>query len=82
MTVADLIGLTGVAAYLTAYALLQLRTLAVDDPRYLGLNAFGGVTLLYSLIFNFNLAAFVTQTLWLAFTAIGYFRGRRLRSLA
>ncbi len=82
MTLADLIGLTGVVAYLTAYALLQLRMLDVEDRRYLGLNAYGGVSLLYSLAFNFNLAAFVTQTLWLAFTLIGYARSRRARRMA
>ena len=82
MTVADLVGLTGVAAYLAAYALLQLRRLEVDDSLYLGLNAFGGVALLFSLIYNFNLAAVVTQSLWLVFTAFGYWRSRRTRALA
>ena len=82
MTVADLIGLTGVAAYLVAYALLQLRRLEVEAPLYLGLNAYGGVALLVSLVHNFNLAAAVTQSLWLVFTALGYWRSRRTRALA
>ncbi|GGD04996.1 CBU_0592 family membrane protein [Aureimonas glaciei] len=81
MTLVDLIGLTGVAAYLTAYALLQFRVLDVEDRSYLALNLYGGVSVLYSLAFNFNLSAFLMQSLWLAFTLIGCWRSRRPRSV-
>jgi hypothetical protein len=79
MSFADLVGLVGVAAYLLAYALLQLGRLTFDDPRYAGLNAFGAVAILYSLIFDFNLPSFVTQTAWLALTIIGFVRARKKR---
>jgi hypothetical protein len=79
MSIANLVGLVGVAAYLLAYALLQLGRLNVEDSRYALLNAIGSIAILYSLIFDFNLPSFITQTAWLAFTIIGYLRSRAKR---
>ncbi|MBF9235725.1 CBU_0592 family membrane protein [Microvirga alba] len=76
MSIADIVGLIGVAAYLSAYGLLQMGVLKIEDIRYVSLNAVGGVAIIYSLTFNFNLSSFVTQVLWLIFTIIGYFRSR------
>ncbi len=72
-----MIGLLGVALYVGAYASLQLGLLGLSDLRYTALNAVGGVAVIYSLIWSFNLAAFVTQVLWLVFTVVGYVRARR-----
>jgi len=80
MNLPDLVGLIGVAAYLSAYGLLQLGTLKVEDNRYALLNALGALLILYSLLFDFNLASFVTQSAWLILTAIGYVRSHIRRS--
>ena len=80
MSIPDLVGLIGVAAYLSAYGLLQLGTLKVEDSRYALLNALGAILILYSLLFDFNLASFVTQSAWLVLTAIGYIRSHVKRS--
>jgi hypothetical protein len=80
MNLPDVIGLLGVAAYLSAYGLLQLGTLKVEDTRYALLNALGALLILYSLLFDFNLASFITQAAWLVLTAIGYIRSRMKRS--
>ena len=80
MNVPDFIGLIGVVAYLSAYGLLQMGTLKVEDPRYALLNALGALLILYSLIFDFNLASFVTQAAWLVLTAVGFIRSRIKRS--
>ncbi len=77
MTVPDLVGLLGVAAYLAAYALLQLNRLGSHDGLYLLLNALGSALILVSLVYDFNLPSFVTQTAWLVFTAVGFVRARR-----
>ena len=82
MTLPDLVGLLGVAAYLTAYALLQLNRLGSHDPRYLVLNAVGSTLILVSLVYDFNLPSFVTQTAWLVFTAVGFVRSRGGRARA
>lgn len=76
MTFADMIGLIGVAAYLSAYGLLQLGILKVEDGRYALLNGVGALAILYSLVYDFNLPSFVTQTAWLILTIIGVVRLR------
>jgi len=84
MTLADLIGLAGVACYQVAYAGLQLGRLSQMDWRYLLLNLFGPGCLIYSLSHDFNFAALLTQVLWVVFTLIGGVRmiRRRRSSLA
>lgn len=82
MSIADFVGLIGVAAYLAAYGLLQLGILKLEDGRYALLNGFGAVAVLYSLIYDFNLPSFVTQTAWLILTIIGYARLRMKRRAA
>ena len=79
MSVADIVGLVGVAAYLSAYGLLQLGILKVEDGRYALLNGTGAVAILYSLIFDFNLPSFITQAAWLVLTVIGFMRSRLKR---
>ncbi|WP_241127598.1 CBU_0592 family membrane protein [Novosphingobium terrae] len=77
ITLFDLVGLVGVAAYVTAYAQLQLGRMSSDNTGYLALNALGALLLLVSLFANFNLSSFVTQVLWLGFTIFGFLRARR-----
>ncbi len=77
MTAPDAIGLFGVVLYVAAYAGLQLGKLGLADVRYTILNAVGGLAVIFSLVWSFNLAAFVTQVLWLVFTVIGYLRTRK-----
>ena len=79
MNLPDLVGLIGVAAYLSAYGLLQLGILKVEDNRYALLNALGALFILYSLLFDFNLASFITQAACLVLTALGYIRSRITR---
>ena len=76
MSMADAVGLLGVAAYLSAYGLLQLGILKVEDDRYALLNGMGAIAILYSLIFDFNLPSFITQAAWLMLTIIGFVRSR------
>jgi hypothetical protein len=76
MSIADIVGLVGVAAYLSAYGLLQLGILTIEDGRYALLNGVGALLVIYSLIYDFNLPSFVTQTAWLILTIIGYVRLR------
>ena len=70
MTVPDAVGLVGVALYVGAYAGLQTGKLGLADVRYTILNAVGGLAVIFSLVWSFNLAAFVTQVLWLIFTLV------------
>lgn len=76
MELATVVGLIGAVAYLAGYALIQMRVLSIDDGRYAALNVLGGVALIYSLLWNFNLGSFLTQVAWLIFTVVGYFHSR------
>lgn len=76
-----LIGLIGVFCYLLAYALVQMRKLAVDADIYAWLNIIGGTFGLYSLSHDFNLASCISQSCWLLFTLIGMRSARKRRYL-
>lgn len=80
MNLADVVGLFGVIAYLGAYGLMQLRVLTLEDGRYALLNVVGGLALIYSLCWNFNLWSFISQVMWLVFTVIGYLRSKKQRT--
>lgn len=82
MTLPDAIGLIGVALYVGAYAGLQTGKLGLADVSYTVLNAIGGLAVIFSLMWTFNLAAFVTQVFWLVFTLVGYLRARTPRAEA
>jgi hypothetical protein len=79
LTLADVVGLLGVAAYLLAYALLQVGSVTAEDGRYAALNGLGASAILYSLLHDFNLASFITQAVWLILTPVGYLRARLRR---
>nr|WP_244987364.1 cyclic nucleotide-binding protein [Winslowiella toletana] len=62
-----------------AYALVQMRKLLISSDSYAVLNIIGGVFGLYSLSHDFNLAACISQTMWLIFTLIGMHASRKRR---
>jgi len=79
MSIADVVGIIGVICFQVAYAGLQLGRFQQDDLRYIGLNIIGPVCMLFSLATDFNLAAAITQVLWLCLTALGLLRVIRRR---
>ena len=82
MELATAVGLIGAVVYLAGYALIQMRVLSINDGRYAALNVIGGVALIYSLMWNFNLGSFLTQVAWLIFTIVGYIHSRHQRRKA
>jgi len=75
----DLAGMIGVVAILIAYALLQAGRLRGDALTYQLMNAFGAFALIISLLYAFNLSAFVMESAWLVVSIYGIARGRRKR---
>ena len=67
---ADLIGLTGSALFIAAFAYANLAQ-TLDKVLFNLANLVGAVLLLISLSVNFNLAAFVLEAAWGAIAAIG-----------
>lgn len=67
----DLIGNVGVLLMVIAYLLLQLEKLSGSALSYLLLNAVGAVLVMISLMFRFNLSAFLMEAFWLLISLYG-----------
>lgn len=77
MEIYESIGLIGVALILVAYFLLQIRKLDQKGVPYSILNLLGAIFILISLIFDWNLPAFVIEVCWLLISAYGIYRATR-----
>jgi len=81
----DFIGNLGVFFLLLAYLMLQLKKLSSDHLSYSLLNGLGAIFIGISLLFEFNLSAFVIEVFWLLISimgVIGYYRSSRRPALA
>lgn len=78
----DWAGLLGVASVLLSYFLLQAGRLKGNGLTYQLMNALGAFAVLLSLLYAFNLSAFVLELLWFAISIYGIARGRRIRRAA
>lgn len=79
----DAVGLIGAALLMVAYLLLQVNKLQSTGLAYSLLNAIGALLIVFSLLANFNLAAFLIEVFWVLISLIGiirYLRPRILRS--
>jgi hypothetical protein len=70
----DLVGFIGVLLIVFAYLLLQLDKLPSSSPRYSLLNAAGALLIIVSLIFSFNLSAFIVEVFWFLISLLGLWR--------
>jgi paired small multidrug resistance pump len=75
----DWAGLAGVVFILFAYLFLQLGRLTALDLRYSGLNLAGALLIILSLLFDFNLSAFLMEAAWAAISIIGIRHALRMR---
>jgi hypothetical protein len=66
-----LAGNIGVLMMVIAYLLLQLDRLSSSSFTYLILNALGAVLVMLSLMFRFNLSAFLMEAFWLLISLFG-----------
>jgi hypothetical protein len=70
----DFAGFVGVVLIVAAYLLLQLNRLPSTAPVYSLLNAVGACLVMVSLVFDFNLAAFLMEAFWFLISLIGLVR--------
>jgi hypothetical protein len=70
----DLAGFIGVLLIVVAYLLLQLDKLPSSSPSYSLLNAAGALLVIVSLLFNFNLPAFLVGAFWFLISLFGLTR--------
>lgn len=74
------VGIIGVILVLVAYFLLQWGKLRSDGFLYSFINLIGAVGIIYSLFFEWNLSAFVIESVWILISLYGiirFFMGRR-----
>jgi hypothetical protein len=71
MTLPDIGGVVGVVLMLVAYALAQLGRLRVDDLPALLMNLVGASLVMLSLLFKFNLSAFLMEAAWAVVALFG-----------
>jgi len=74
MSVADAVGVLGVVLYLVSYFLLQIEMMRFDDYSYLLINMAAALLIIFSLISQFNLSAFLVEVLWVMISVIGIAR--------
>jgi hypothetical protein len=72
----DLAGFIGVVLIIVAYLLLQLEKLPSSSPRYSVLNAAGALLIMVSLVFAFNLSAFIVEAFWFLISLVGVWKSR------
>jgi hypothetical protein len=75
----DAVGIIGAALLMVAYLLLQINKLQSNGLAYSLLNAIGALLIVFSLLVNFNLAAFLIEVFWVLISLIGIIRYLRLR---
>ena len=67
----DLAGNIGVLLMVIAYLLLQLDRISSSAVTYLLLNTLGAILVILSLLFHFNLSAFLMEVFWLLISLYG-----------
>ena len=70
----DLVGNIGVFCILVTYLMLQLERILVTSLLYSSLNVLGAGMVVFSLLYDFNLSAFVIESAWLLISLLGVTR--------
>jgi len=70
----DLLGIIGVVLIVATYMLLQLEKLSATSFIYSATNGLGALLILVSLIYEFNLSAFIIEAFWLLISTYGIVR--------
>jgi hypothetical protein len=70
----DLVGTAGVTAIIVSYLLLQLDRMRSDSLAYSAMNAAGASCIVLSLLYEFNLSAFIVESFWAAISLVGVAR--------
>lgn len=73
--IGDAIGITGVLIIVVAYILMQIDRMDPKGFLFSLLNTIGAIFILISLIYDWNLASFVMEVIWLSLSIYGSIRG-------
>ena len=79
LTIVDAIGSFGALIVVAAYFATQMRMVNSDDLAFPVVNLLGSVLIVYSLVYNFNLASMLIEGFWIIISLIGIIQHFRLR---
>ncbi len=77
--IGDAIGIVGVLLIVIAYVLMQLGRMDPKKITFSLLNAVGAILILISLIYDWNLASFVMEVIWITLSLYGVYQAWRSR---
>jgi hypothetical protein len=69
----DIVGNIGVIIIIATYLGLQLKKISADDVWFSIWNLIGAVLVLVSVLYNFNLSAFIIEIFWIFSSLVGVF---------
>lgn len=72
--IVDIIGIMGVSVLVLAYFMLQFEIITSKYLIYSVMNLVGASLLLYSLIYNWNLASIIIEIFWISISLVGIFK--------
>ena len=75
----DLLGNIGVVLMVGMYLLLQMQRIESSSYKYSIFNALGGLLVVISLMYEFNMSAFMFEGFWVVISLYGILRQWRLR---
>lgn len=67
----DVVGMVGVVIVVITYFLLQSERIDSKGFLYSFFNAFGSLLIMYSLLYNWNLASFFIEFFWILISLYG-----------
>jgi hypothetical protein len=67
----DLVGTVGVITIVLTYILLQTERIRSESLIYSALNGLGAGLIAFSLLYSFNLSAFIVEVLWVLISLYG-----------
>ena len=70
----DIAGVIGSVIIILAYFATQAGWFAANDPRFAWGNLIGAVLIIYTLMIDWNLAAFVIEVFWILISVYGLAR--------
>ncbi len=79
LTIVDAVGSVGALFVVAAYFATQMRMMNSDDLAFPVVNLLGSVLIVYSLVYNFNLASMLIEGFWIIISLIGIIQHFRLR---
>ena len=75
----DILGNIGVASIIITYLLLQMERIESSSYKYSVLNALGALFVIISLMYEFNMSAFIMEGFWVLISLLGIIRQWRFR---